>query len=133
MAGENAASAGALSPELTLSDVAGARAVSIDQVGSALNTDSTQSSSFTLEVSFNEYCDVSDTPGLLFTEVGGDTAFVFSSSDATWEWDPDPSSGVYTVTIPPGADGRFDRASVTDVQDNSGNVGTDTTSIILSF
>ena len=133
VAGVNAAGTGELSTELTLSDVLGARATNIIQVGSARNADTTQSSNFTLRVSFNEYGDVSDTPGLFFTEVGGDTAFVFSSSDATWEWDPDPRSGVYTVTIPLGADGRFDIVSIHRVRDNSGNVGTETTSVTLFF
>ncbi len=122
----NSAGAGAFSANtITVGDET-VPTVAIVQGGVADNAARAVDTTFAINFGGMEYV---DSVHFVFTEAGGDPAYVFTEADVTWVWDVD-MRGIDTayVTIPAGATGSADFLTV-NVWDNSGNMGTDTTSL----
>lgn len=83
-----------------------------------------------VDFSASEYMDAT-LPTVGFIETGGDTTFVLSNSAVTFDWDSDMRGGVFTITVPDSTDASGDNFFITGFQDNSGNLSSDSLSIIL--
>jgi len=74
-----------------------------------------------------EYCDSQSEPRWGFVENGGDSTFVLSPLDGSWEWDENYRNGTLNVLVPADSDGSGDRLWMIGLRDASGNVQSDTT------
>jgi hypothetical protein len=120
----NSAGAGPFSATTIVVGDDSAPTFTVTQSGVADNAARAVDWTFALIIDTLEYV---DSAHFVFTEAGGDPAYVFTESNVTWLWDVDMRSfdTVY-VTIPAGKTGSADLLTV-NIWDNSGNKGTATT------
>jgi len=93
---------------------------SLNQSGSANNSASTDTQTFTVGFTANEYLDAA-TPSYGFIENGGDAVYVLPNSSVSFEWNSDMKGGVFTITVPAGSDGSGDIFYIDGFKDSSGN------------
>ena len=113
------------SPKTVADETAPSFSVSVS--GNADNFGGTEAVVCTLTVTGGyagkmEYCQETSNPVFVFTEAGGDSAYVLAATAGDWTWNADLRNGSGTITVPAGMMAAGD-SLVLQIADNSDNVG----------
>ncbi|NQV15320.1 hypothetical protein HQ531_07670 [bacterium] len=119
IAANNDAGEGSFSSAILIGDDAAPTGF-LNQTGTALNNSNTDTHTFTVSFTANEYLDP-DVPTYGIIESGGNALYVLPSSAVSFEWDSNMRGGLFTVVVPVASNGTGDTFYVDGFMDNSGN------------
>ena len=126
----NDAGEGTYSASVTVGDETSPSS-SLNQSGTADNSNTTSTQSFTVDLSANEYLSATE-PTFGFVESGGDTSYVLPNTSVSLDWDSNMMGGTFTVVVPAGKDGSGDKFFITNLKDASENASSGTVSVTLN-